>query len=125
MTTPAPPPPPPAPGGPGQSITVNKDNVLQARKVILQAVEDARERLRMLVQDLAIYPAADDQISVTAARVWNQNLVGGQDSHFKRLMEYVDKVEALGKQLEEAAKQYGFTDEAIESSFKFVDRQQN
>ncbi|GAA4860361.1 hypothetical protein [Saccharopolyspora rosea] len=123
MTTPAPPPPPPAPGGPGQSITVNKDNVLQARKVILQAVEHAHDRLEALQYDLAISAPADDRISSTAAAVWNGNLVLNPDSHYNRLRQYVDNVQKLAEQLEEAAKQYGYTEEEITASFNAQARQ--
>ncbi|GAA0534608.1 hypothetical protein GCM10011581_08330 [Saccharopolyspora subtropica] len=118
MTTPAPPPPPPVPGGEGQKISVTKDTVLEARKIVLQAAEDAQAKLRNLRPSLAIQSPAKDQISDTAAAVWRAFLVGNPDSHFNRLNQYVTNVYNLGLQLEEAAKQYGFTDEEIEASFK-------
>lgn len=101
-----------------QTITVNKDNVLEVRKTILAAAEDARERLNDLAPSLAVSPPASDQISQRAAAVWTANLLGNPDSHFKRLQQYVDNVIALGEQLGEAARQYGYTDEEISASFQ-------
>lgn len=120
MTTP--PPPPPGPGGSGQTFTVNEDNVLAARKVILQATENARARLMALQPDLSITAPAHDDISVAAARTWNGNLQGNADSHLSRLIQYVSNVEVLGTQLEEAAKQYGYTEEEIAASFSLQER---
>ncbi|MGW5648697.1 hypothetical protein ACWEV3_26720 [Saccharopolyspora sp. NPDC003752] len=122
MTTPAPP-PPPVPGGAGQTITVNKDNVLEVRKVILAAAEDARLKLLALLPSLIVSAPASDAISTTSASVWSANLVGNQDSHYARLMQYVTNVFDLGQQLEEAAKQYGYTDDEIASSFNMQQRQ--
>jgi hypothetical protein len=123
MTTP--PPPPPAPGGAGNTITVNKDNVLAARKAVLEAVEEAEEKLRRLRNKLIIDPPAKDDISVAAATAWNRNLLTNEESHYNRLLGYVDKIRELGEQLGEAARQYGFTEEQIEASFKTVDRHQD
>ncbi|MFI0468117.1 hypothetical protein ACH347_28885 [Saccharopolyspora sp. 5N102] len=122
MTTPAPP-PPPVPGGAGQTITVNKDNVLEVRKVILMAAEDAQFKLHSLVPSLLVSAPADDEISSTAAAVWTANLAGNPDSHFARLMQYVTNVLDLGQQLEEAAKQYGYTDDEIAASFQLQQKQ--
>lgn len=115
MTAPA---PPPAPGGPGQQITVTPENVLAARRVIGEAAEDAKKKLRSLGFDLRVKPAADDDISAAAAQAWTSNLVGADDSHFKRLTAYVENVEMLGNRLEEVAKQYGIDDEEIAASFR-------
>ncbi|MER7080697.1 hypothetical protein SAMN02982929_02750 [Saccharopolyspora kobensis] len=116
MTTPVPPPPPPAPGG-GQTLTVNRDNVLEVRKVILSAAEQAQMKLRALQPSLIVQAPAGDEVSKTSAAVWTANLVGNPDSHYVRLLQYVDNVVDLGRQLEEAAKQYGYTDEEIVASF--------
>lgn len=118
MTAPA---PPPAPGGPGQQITVTPENVLAARRIIGEAAEDAKHKLRNLRTELAVTPAAKDDISTAAATVWNRNLIMGPESHFERLHAYVQHVEQLANQLGEAAKQYGFTDEEIAASFKSAD----
>ncbi|PKW19614.1 hypothetical protein [Saccharopolyspora spinosa] len=122
MTTPAPP-PPPVPGGAGQTITVNKDNVLEVRKIILSAAEDAQFKLFSLAHNLAVGAPAYDEISATAAAVWTANLLGNPDSHYARLMQYVDNVFELGRQLEDAAKQYGFTDDEIVASFQLQQNQ--
>jgi hypothetical protein len=44
--------------------------------------------------------------------------VGAEDSHFQRLLQYVNDVIALGEQVGEAARQYGYTDEEIQASFQ-------
>lgn len=122
MTTPAPPPPPPAPGG-GQTLTVNRDNVLEVRKVILSAAEEAQTKLWALHPSLIVHSPAGDEISKTSSAVWTANLVGNPDSHYSRLLQYVQNVFDLGKQLEEAAKQYGYNDEEIAASFSVQQRQ--
>ncbi|MBK0867504.1 hypothetical protein INP57_11840 [Saccharopolyspora sp. HNM0986] len=115
MTAPA---PPPAPGGPGQQITVTPENVLAARKAILAAAEDARNKLVAKQTDLSVRSPARDDISVAASATWTANLMGDPDSHYNRLMSYVLQVEQLGHRLGEAAKQYGYTDEEIAASFQ-------
>ncbi|MDI2028539.1 hypothetical protein QFW96_07945 [Saccharopolyspora sp. TS4A08] len=120
MTTPVPPPPAPDSGAAAQTITVNEDNVLEVRKTILSAAEDARERLYGLAASLQVTPPGDDEVSKHAATTWTAYLLGNQDSHFNRLMQYVDNVEKLGEQLGEAAKQYGYTDEEISASFQLT-----
>ncbi|WP_460954742.1 hypothetical protein [Parasphingorhabdus pacifica] len=110
--------PPPIPGGDRQSFVVDEENVLAARNVILRATEDARRRMKELQPGLMIDSPAEDEISVAAARVWNGNLQANADSHYARLMQYILRVEELGEQLEEAAKQYGYTEEEIAASFR-------
>ncbi|RRO16345.1 hypothetical protein EIL87_14445 [Saccharopolyspora rhizosphaerae] len=88
------------------------------RKTILAAAEEASQRLNDLAPSLAVSPPAGDQISQRAAAVWTANLLGNPDSHFHRLQQYVDNVLALGEQLGEAAKHYGYTDEEISASFQ-------
>ncbi|SDW79509.1 hypothetical protein SAMN05216215_1005156 [Saccharopolyspora shandongensis] len=122
MTTPAPP-SPPVPGGAGQTITVNKDNVLEVRKAILMAAEDAKFKLMELAPSLRVSSPAADDISKTASSVWTANLIGNPDSHFQRLVQYVENVIDLGDQVGEAAKQYGFTDDEIKASFQMQQRQ--
>ncbi|WP_433869778.1 hypothetical protein [Saccharopolyspora sp. CA-218241] len=122
MTTPAAPPPPPVPGGAGQTVAVNQDNVLEARKIILAATHEAEERLGGLQWSLAIDPPAKDDISVAAATEWNRNLLTNPDSHYNRLMQYVLNVKQLAVQMEDAAKQYGYTEEEIRASFDDVNR---
>ncbi|CAM05257.1 hypothetical protein A8924_6431 [Saccharopolyspora erythraea NRRL 2338] len=114
MTTP---PPPPGPNGPGQTITVNKDNVLEVRRVVLSATDEARHKLQRLQREFGITAPAKDRISVAATHTWNGNLFANADSHYQRLMQYIVNVEDLGKQLEEAAKQYGYTEDDIMASF--------
>jgi hypothetical protein len=121
MTTP--PPPPPVPGGPGQTLNVNKDNVLEVRKAILMAAEDAKFKLNELAPGLRVMPPATDDVSVTSAAAWTANLIGNQDSHFARLVQYVDNIVALGDQVGEAAKQYGYTDDEIKASFQLQQTQ--
>lgn len=120
MTAPA---PPPAPGGPGQTITVTPENVLAARRVIGEAAEDAKFKLQELRMKLMVQAAATDEISTSAAAVWNRNLLAGPESHFERLHSYVLGVEQLAEQLGEAAKAYGFADEEISASFQSSEAQ--
>jgi hypothetical protein len=106
----------PVSGG-GPSIEVTPDNVLDVRRVILRAVEEARTRLEKVRHDLAIQRPADDRVSAAAAELWNASLITHPDSHLNRLMGYVHNVEVLAAQLEEAARNYGYTDEEIAASF--------
>ncbi|TDD52025.1 hypothetical protein E1288_13400 [Saccharopolyspora elongata] len=93
------------------------------RKVILMAADEAKQKLQELQPSLIVYAPASDDISNTSASVWTANLVGNPDSHFARLQQYVDNVVGLGRQLEEAAKQYGYTDDDIAASFNMQQRQ--
>ncbi|TDC90146.1 hypothetical protein E1161_19755 [Saccharopolyspora aridisoli] len=101
-------------------MTVNEDNVLQVRRTILAAAEDARERLYGLAASLQVTPPANDDVSKHAANTWTAYLLGNPDSHFNRLVQYVDNVVQLGEQIGEAAKQYGYTDEEISASFQLT-----
>ncbi|WP_249124191.1 hypothetical protein [Saccharopolyspora erythraea] len=97
---------------------MNKDNVLEVRRVILAAAEDAYDKLDKLRGELAISSPAKDKISSAAAATWNANLLTNADSHFNRLRQYVQNVADLGRQIEDAAKQYGYTEEEIAASFQ-------
>ncbi|MFC7340830.1 hypothetical protein [Saccharopolyspora griseoalba] len=112
MTTPVQP-----PAG-GQTITVTEDNVLEVRRTILSAAEEALHRLQSIAPGLQVTPPATDEVSRSAAAYWTAKLVGAEDSHFQRLLQYVDDVIALGEQVGEAARQYGHTDEEIQASFQ-------
>lgn len=94
-------------------FTVNPGNVLAAAKIISsQAFElddlhfRCRERLR-------IERPGDDQISDRMAKAWNELLVKGDESYSGRVKQYVEGLKALGLQLQEAAKTYGYTDDQI------------
>lgn len=103
---------------PGPSFEVNEDNVLAARATILNAADEAMLRLGQLRYDMIMQPCGEDKISKDAAALWNDRLVQAPDSHASRLGDYIKAVQELGLQLEDAAKQYGFTEEEIEASFK-------
>lgn len=109
--------PPPEPANPARTLVVDRDNVLQAGKVVSEAVEAAYRKLDEIAVDLVIDSPADDRISTASAAEWNANLVGNDNSHYARLRQYVDHVRDLADQLRDAAEQYGYTDEEIAASF--------
>ncbi|GAA2357092.1 hypothetical protein GCM10009854_39240 [Saccharopolyspora halophila] len=102
----------------GQAITVTEDNVLEVRRTILAAAEEALHRLQSIAPNLQVTPPATDEVSRSAAAYWTHRLVGAEDAHFQRLLQYVNNVIELGEQVGEAAREYGYTDEQIQESFQ-------
>lgn len=106
----------PAPYSPS-TIKVNHDNVLAAAKIIQTQVDSLSDVLRSRGGDLGVVPAGEDRVSVDVANAWNHRLLMADDSYASRVGLYVDSLQKIITQLQDSAKQYGFSEEDISVSF--------
>lgn len=95
------------------NITVNKDNVLQAAKIIQGAVDQARAAIYRDFQDLAIMPPGQDPVSVQAAKAWTAKILTDPDSYQVRVNQYLASLDTLVNNLKTSALQYGYTEQQI------------
>jgi hypothetical protein len=58
-----------------------------------------------------------DQISVAAAKAWNDRLTGNADSYSVRVEQYLQSLQTLVDNLVTSAKQYGYSDQQIADAF--------
>ncbi|HEX5118772.1 MAG TPA: hypothetical protein VFW65_26615 [Pseudonocardiaceae bacterium] len=116
-----------AAGGPGlgaeltvpqtSSITVNHDNVLQAARIIQDALDDEGQQILTNLPLLQVIAPGEDQISVQAAQAWNARLVGGADSYTVRVEQYLQNLGELVTKLVTSARQYGYSEDQIAAAF--------
>lgn len=100
-----------------QSITVNRDNVLKAVKIIQDALDNEGQRIRTNLPLLRVIAPGADQISVAAAKAWNDRLTGNADSYSVRVEQYLQSLQTLVDNLVTSAKAYGYTDQQIADTF--------
>jgi hypothetical protein len=100
-----------------QSITVNKDNVLRAAKIIQDALDNEGQQIRSNLPMLRVIAPGGDQISVQAAAAWNARLTGDADSYSVRVEQYLQSLQTLVDNLVTSARQYGYSDQQIADSF--------
>lgn len=102
----------------GQTITVNRDNVLAAAKII-QGVLD-RESITVLdnLQKLRVRPAGTDPVSVESAEAWNARLLDADDSYAHRVGGYLNGLYQLVQNLVDTAKRYGYGEQEIIQALK-------
>lgn len=96
-----------------QGIQVDKDNILQATKIVASAVEREQPKVVRLLAELRVEPMAGDPISVEAAHAWNDALLDDPDSYRAKVSEYLDGLGALVDNLVATAKEYGYTEDDI------------
>jgi hypothetical protein len=99
------------------TVTVNHDNVLAAAKIIQTQIDTLKEVFSQNRHSLNIEPAADDLVSIDAARAWNFRLVGADDSYAARIDDYLTSLHRVVSQLRDSAKTYGFNDQDIAATF--------
>ncbi|WP_086661307.1 hypothetical protein [Lentzea kentuckyensis] len=102
-----------------QKFEVNKDNILKAGAIIQDCAGTLKDKLDLVSDDLKI-PAgegSDGKVGADIAGAWNSRLVGGPDTYAGRVNGYIKALQRLSEQLRESAKQYGFTDEEITTTF--------
>ena len=100
-----------------QSIAVDRDNVLQAAKIIQDALDTEGQTIRANLPLLRVIAPGADQISVEAAAAWNDRLTGGADSYAVRVEQYLQNLQTLVDNLVTSARQYGYTEQQIADSF--------
>jgi hypothetical protein len=99
------------------NITVNRDNVLKAAKIIQDALDTEGQQIRSNLPILQVMAPGEDQISVQAAQAWNDRLAGGADSYTVRVEQYLQSLQNLVDNLITSAKQYGYSDQQIADAF--------
>jgi hypothetical protein len=102
-----------------QNFHVNKDNVLRAGAIIQdQSVALARALRKAETQlDVDVDSSDSGLVSANIAGLWNRRLTVGEDSYVGRIRQYIESLDGLSGQLRESAKQYGFTEEEITTTF--------
>jgi hypothetical protein len=100
-----------------QNITVNRDNVLQAAKIIQDLLFNEGKHIVSLFDRLEIIPPGEDPVSIQAARAWTAKLRTNDDSYQNRVEEYLQSLATLVANLKAAALQYGYTDQQIADAF--------
>lgn len=100
------------------NITVDKDNVLRAARIIQQALDTEGQQIRTNLPMLRVIAPGEDQISKQAAQAWNDRLVGGPDSYTVRVEQYLQSLQHLVDNLVTSAKQYGYTEEQIADALR-------
>lgn len=101
-----------------QSITVNHENVLQAARIIQDALDGEGQQIRANLPLLQVIAPGEDQISVQAAAAWNARLSGDPDSFAVRVEQYLQGLQDLVNTLVASARQYGYTDEQIADALR-------
>jgi hypothetical protein len=100
-----------------QNITVSRDNVLQAAKIIQDALDNEGQQIRSNLPMLRVIAPAADVISVEAAKAWNDRLTGDADSYSVRVEQYLQSLQVLVDNLVTSARQYGYSDQQIADAF--------
>jgi PE family len=101
-----------------QNITVSKDNVLQAARIIQDALDNEGQQIRSNLPMLHVIAPGADQISVAAAQAWNDRLSGNADSYSVRVEQYLQSLQVLVDNLVTSARQYGYSDQQISDAFR-------
>ncbi|SFR18342.1 hypothetical protein SAMN04488564_104787 [Lentzea waywayandensis] len=106
-------------GPSSQNFHVNKDNVLKAGVIIQDQAEVLARALRKAEAhlDVDVNSTESGIVSSNIAGAWNRRLTVGDDSYVGRIRLYVESLDKLSQQLRESAKQYGFTEEEITTTF--------
>ena len=106
-------------GPSSQNFHVNKDNVLKAGVIIQDQAAVLARALKKAELHLDVDVNSKDSglVSSNIAGLWNSRLTMGEDSYVGRIRQYVESLSKLSDQLRESAKQYGFTEEEITTTF--------
>jgi hypothetical protein len=99
------------------NISVNHDNVLQAAGIIQNVLDTEGQQIRGNLPLLRVIAPGEDQISVQAAKAWNDRLAGGADSYTVRVEQYLQSLQNLVDNLVSSAKRYGYTEQQITDVF--------
>ncbi|RDI29771.1 hypothetical protein [Lentzea flaviverrucosa] len=106
-------------GPSSQSFHVNEGNVLKAGVIIQDQAAVLARALRKAESHLDVDVNSSDSgiVSSNIAGAWNRRLTMGDDSYVGRIRLYVESLDKLSGQLRESAKQYGFSEEEITTTF--------
>ncbi|WAL65767.1 hypothetical protein ORV05_33725 [Amycolatopsis cynarae] len=95
------------PSVPGaMDIQVEPDKVAQVARIINDQADALDDKIHQLLLELSIDAPAGDVVSATAADAWNRLIASGDDSYAGRVMNYLQQLRALARQLRTAADTY-------------------
>jgi len=103
--------------GGGINLRVDQHNVMQAARIVMDEAERFRATVQARRLGLTVSPGGGDPVSKEAAEVLNAKFWGSSDSYYQRCLDYANMLEKLARQLGEAARTYGITEDEIESMF--------
>ena len=97
------------------AVQVNRDNVLQARKILLAEADRLDlELARKLARPYHIGDCGADPVSPEATAAFNQRI----DTLVGHCRQYNQDLREAAKALDATARSYGWTDEEIAASFR-------
>ena len=105
-----------------QTITVNRDNVLAAAKIIQGALDSESTVILGYLQKMRIKPAGGDPVSTECADAWNTRLLDADDSYANRVGAYLGGLRQLVQNLVDTAKRYGYGEQEIIAALQAADR---
>lgn len=102
-----------------QHFQVDRGNIMKAGQIIQDQASVLQEALikAQRILEVDVDGKTEGIVSANIAAAWNQKLTVGDDSYVGRITQYVASLDGLATQLRESAKQYGFTDEEITTTF--------
>ncbi|RZS40962.1 hypothetical protein EV193_103280 [Herbihabitans rhizosphaerae] len=109
-----------------QAIKVDPQQILNVGSAIAREVKNLEAALRRNRDSLHVAPAGNDDTSKAVARAWTRLLASpaNPESVASRVQLYIDNLRAVCTQLEAAARQYKYTEEAIAAAFRPTDQGQ-
>ncbi len=97
-------------------MNVNRDNVLQARAVILTEAEDLMRYMQdEFLNSEPIGLCGGDPISRDAKRLFTAKI---QDNVLAPTQQYIQRLQELAEELAGTARSYGLTEQQIADSFR-------
>lgn len=105
------------PTGGSSSFRVSPDNVLQAHKIMQDAVHRLTEQLRPLTRDLRLEQMGGDPVSAEAANAFTHRMRDSADSYLVRTYQFRDELSRAAQALRQTALEYGWTDEDVARGF--------
>ena len=101
----------------GPAFVVSRDEVLAKRAALLAEADDFQQFLDSIWDDLRMEPMGGDPVSLDVARAVTARIRDAEDSYFNVCRQWVNNLYQVAEALAETARQYGFTDEEIATSF--------
>ncbi len=108
---------PPAPAA-GPPIEVTPDDVLVKGEKLMAEVADLQRFLKEVRSDLRMDPCGGDPVSRDVAAAVTHRTLDGEDSYVAAFETWIQNLRDTAEGLKQAAREYGFTEEQIEASFR-------
>jgi len=101
----------------GPAFVVSREDVLSKRAALLAEAYDFQQFLDRIEGQLRMRPMGGDPVSRDVARGVNYRLREADDSYFNVCQAWVNNLFQTVDAMADVARQYGFTDEEIATSF--------